>query len=372
MDSLTHLAAGVITPLAFRKAPRTGALVLFGIAAGQLPDIDFVAGQGPHAMFSLHRGMTHSIIALVIFAVLLSLLLKLLLRQLRLREMTVRIEAGEAVINKADDWPLQQMFVAALLGLGLHVYLDCMTTFGTQIFWPLSNYRVALPAMFIVDFIFTLPLVFIMVYCLMGFKNEYKREGQIKWARLGLFWAICYPLACLGLNAGLSYKYNRDYTEVGTTVEKISLTPVLGSPVYWKAVAENQREYHMGWVAAYKPCNKPEFASISYPRVNPEKWAALQRALPIFREYAGFASFPAVEETNKGEDYVEYTYKDLRYLYSVPNFIIERSGFKDGMFNMQTRQDAKSGLIYAWRYLQNGSDKSAMWTAVNPPVSLEK
>ena len=372
MDSITHLAAGVITPLAFRKAPRTGALVLFGIAAGQLPDIDFVAGQGPHAMLALHRGVTHSIIAVFIFALVLALLLKFLLAQLRLKEMTVRVESGGAIINKADDWPLGQMFLAALMGLSLHVYLDCMTTFGTQVLWPFSGYRIAIPAMFIVDFTFTVPLLLIMIYCLVGFKNEAKLDKQIKWARLGLLWAVCYPLACLGLNLGLTYKYNRDYTEIGTTVEKIQLTPVLGSPVYWKAIAENEREYHLAWVAAYKPLGEPKFHPAGYPKVNPEKWEALQKAVPIFKDYARFASFPTVEQTWKGEDYVEYTYKDLRYLYSVPNFILERSGFKDGLFNMQTRQDAKSGLIYAWRYLANGSDLSAMWTGLRPQVSLEK
>lgn len=372
MDSITHLAVGAITPLIFRKAPRRGVLVLFGIAAGELPDIDIAAGTGAHAMFSLHRGPTHSLILLPVFALILAALLKLFLGQLRLKETTVRVEGGEAVINKADDWPFGQMFLAALLCLIMHVYLDSMTTFGTQIFWPFSDYRAAFPALFIVDFTFSLPLILIMIYCLAGFRKMEKRDKQIKWARLGLLWAVCYPLLSLGVSSALTYKYNRDYTEVGTHAEKISLTPVLGSPFFWKAVCENDRDYHMGWVAAYKPFAEPEFRSGPYPKVDPIRWARLQEALPIFKEYANFATFPTVTETWRGDDYVEDTYRDLRYLYSVPNFLLELSGFRDGLFNMQTRRDAASGDIYAWRYLENGSDPSAEWTAVRPPVNIEE
>lgn len=372
MDSITHLAAGVISPLAFRKAPRIGAIVLFGIIAGELPDIDIIAGSGAHAMFTLHRGITHSALALPLMALALALLFKVFLAQLRLKEMTVRIENGAAVINKADDWPLWQAFAAALLALILHVYLDSMTTFGTQVFWPFSSHRVAFPAMFIVDLAFTVPLVLIMFRCMAGFKNEDKRDKQVKWARCGIAWVVCYPLVCLALSSGLEYKYNLEYAELGTTVEKIHITPVLGSPVYWKAIGENQREYRMAWVAAYMPFRSPDFNPVSYPKVNQVKWAALQEGIPIFKEYAAFASFPTVSETWRGDDYVEYTYKDLRYVYSVPNFLIEKSGYKNGLFNMQTRQDPKTGLIYSWRYLKNGSDTTAEWSAVRPPVGLEK
>lgn len=372
MDSITHLAAGVITPLAFRKAPRTGALLLFGLAAGQLPDIDFLAGSGPHAMFALHRGMTHSIGVLIVFALVLAALLKLFLSQVRLKEMTVRIENGEAVVNKADDWQYSQMFLAAFLGLALHVYLDCMTTFGTQIFWPFSGYRVVLPALFIIDFFLTVPLLLIMFYCLAGFKNPKNKEKQLKWARLGIVWAICYPLACLCLSTGLTHIYNRDYTEVGTTAEKLHVTPVLFSPIYWKVVAENEREYHMAWVAAYQPFKAPVFSAPAYPKVDPGKWAKLQAALPAFKDFSGFADFPTVEETHRDDNYAEYTFKDLRYIYSVPNFLIDYSGYRKGLFNLQIREGAADKLIYAWRYLENGSDDNVMWNGVRPPISLEK
>jgi hypothetical protein len=44
MDSLTHLVAGALTPLAFRGAPKRAAVVAFGICAGELPDMDVFFG----------------------------------------------------------------------------------------------------------------------------------------------------------------------------------------------------------------------------------------------------------------------------------------------------------------------------------------
>lgn len=373
MDSVTHLAAGVLTPLVFRKAPRTAALVIFGIAAGELPDIDIAAGSSAHAMLSLHRGITHSVPAIIAFAILLTLLLKLFLSKVQLKEKTVRVEEGQAIINRADDWSVAQMFMAALLGLSLHVYLDCMTTFGTQALWPLSNHRIALPSLFIADFALTLPLLAIMVYCLKGFRNPAKLDRQVKWARYAIVWAIIYPLACFGLSEALRYELTKKHTQIGTAAEKITVAPVLFSPFYWKLVAENETEYRLTWVASYKLfnlANNVKFAPPVYQKPNPEFWQKLCIALPIFKEYDKFAGFITCEVKEDG-NMLEYTFRDLRYLYSAPNFIMEKIDGNHGMFIMQLRMGKYDNKIYAWRYLERGNaTETTSWTAVRPPIEL--
>ena len=62
MDTLTHCVAGGLTPLLFKRAPKRTALIWFGIAAGELPDIDFFFGSGtPEGLMLIHRGLTHSL-----------------------------------------------------------------------------------------------------------------------------------------------------------------------------------------------------------------------------------------------------------------------------------------------------------------------
>ena len=62
MDSLTHLVAGALTPLAFPGAPKRAAVLGFGIAVGELPDMDIFFGSTPEALLVLHRGFTHALV----------------------------------------------------------------------------------------------------------------------------------------------------------------------------------------------------------------------------------------------------------------------------------------------------------------------
>ncbi|MCL1916215.1 MAG: metal-dependent hydrolase [Desulfovibrionaceae bacterium] len=370
MDSVTHLAAGALTPLAFSRAPRMWPLVFFGITAGILPDIDILAGSSAHAMFSIHRGLTHSILSISTAALLLALSFKFFLSNLHVKNDAVRVVDGLAVIARPDDWSLGQIFLVALLGLGLHLYLDCMTSFGTQIFWPFSNYRVAVPALFIVDPLLTIPLLIILFYCLRNFKSRAKLAAQVTWARYAIFWALLYPLICLGIHEGLSRKFNRDYTEVGTAAEKITLTPVLFSPFYWKAVAENSEEYRMQWVATHKFSTRPHFDPPAYSKVPPRLWQRLAEVLPIFGEYREFAHFPTLESTINPQGLKELTFKDLRYIYSLPNFLKECLGTDDGLFHLQARL-GKDNRVYAWRYLGwESTIRDTAWEDLHPAPIL--
>ena len=76
MDSLTHIALGAcIAEVFFDKKIGKKAL-LWGALAQSLPDIDFVAGLWMPVSQELlaHRGVTHSILFLVLLTPLLALL----------------------------------------------------------------------------------------------------------------------------------------------------------------------------------------------------------------------------------------------------------------------------------------------------------
>ena len=177
MDSLTHLVAGALTPLAFPGAPRRAALLGFGIAAGELPDIDIFFGSTPEALMVVHRGITHALVWQPLLALLVVLPFYL---WMRCGAANSAPNAGSARDGRnpgsslaGDDarphptagrFGLGSLCLAALFALYTHIYLDCMTTFGTQIFLPFSATRVGFPAMFIVDLLLTLPALGLMIY----------------------------------------------------------------------------------------------------------------------------------------------------------------------------------------------------------------
>jgi inner membrane protein len=139
MDTLTHALSGALLARATapkdapaRSLPRRIAAGFFAAAA---PDLDFVIGYaGPVAYVEHHRGVTHSLILLPLWALLLSWLLAKILREPR-------------------GW--RALYGITALGLAAHIAGDVITGFGTMVFAPLSSWRAALVTTFIIDLWFT-------------------------------------------------------------------------------------------------------------------------------------------------------------------------------------------------------------------------
>lgn len=139
MDTLTHALSGALLARATapkdaprRSLPRRVAAGFFACAA---PDLDFVISYaGPAAYLEHHRGITHSVLLLPLWAWLLSWLLAKLLRE-------------------PGGW--RALYGVCALALGAHIVGDLITGFGTIVLAPLSDWRAALGATFIIDLWFT-------------------------------------------------------------------------------------------------------------------------------------------------------------------------------------------------------------------------
>lgn len=118
--------------------PRMAAVL--GAAAGLAPDLDiFIPTFGdPTASWYWHRGPTHALL-IVPLGALLCLLPFLLFKGVRDHKVTA--------------------YLACLIGYATHAPLDALTSYGTMLFWPFSDYRVALDLMPIIDPIWTLTLL---------------------------------------------------------------------------------------------------------------------------------------------------------------------------------------------------------------------
>ena len=111
-----------------RAIPRRIAAGFFACAA---PDLDFVAGfAGPVEYLLNHRGITHSLILLPLWALALSWVLAKLLRE-------------------PGGW--RALYAISAAAIGLHIACDVITSYGTMIFAPLSDWRAAIGTTFIID-----------------------------------------------------------------------------------------------------------------------------------------------------------------------------------------------------------------------------
>jgi membrane-bound metal-dependent hydrolase YbcI (DUF457 family) len=155
MDTITHGIVGALigkaffagdpsrAPISWDDPPRdTGRVAILACTAGAVfPDIDVFAGPVAHnnlAIMTWHRGITHSVVMLPVWAVVLAAITWWAARRLR--------------------WPtpvFTDLVAIYLVAIGSHIFLDVITNFGTMVWAPLNYTRVAWDWIFIVDLTFT-------------------------------------------------------------------------------------------------------------------------------------------------------------------------------------------------------------------------
>ena len=135
MDTLTHALSGALLARVTaskdapsRSIPRRVAAGFFACAA---PDLDFVTGFfGPEAYLLHHRGVTHSLLLLPLWPLAVSWLLAKLLRA-------------------PGGW--RELYGVSALAVGVHIAGDVITSYGTMLLAPLSDWRAGIGTTFIID-----------------------------------------------------------------------------------------------------------------------------------------------------------------------------------------------------------------------------
>lgn len=147
MDTLTHAVSGALvykgwSALSSTSMPKSVWAIPLIMLAANAPDADIFFASTPLNFLLLHRGITHSLAAMPLMAFLTTLLLFPLWRR-----------------TTPQAWSFFTCFWLAFCLIAVHVYLDCITTYGTMIFLPFSDYRVRLNGMFIIDLWLLIPMI---------------------------------------------------------------------------------------------------------------------------------------------------------------------------------------------------------------------
>jgi inner membrane protein len=139
MDTITQgvLGAAASQTIMSRRLPRGAGLV--GAIGGMAADLDIFirSASDPTVGWLFHRHFTHSLIFIPIGGLIAALPFLWMKRFKNYRK---------------------EVILASIIGYATHALLDALTSYGTQLFWPFSNYRVALDWIGIVDPIYTLIL----------------------------------------------------------------------------------------------------------------------------------------------------------------------------------------------------------------------
>jgi inner membrane protein len=139
MDTLTHALSGALLGRATAQQGLSPASLRRRVAAGFLaaaaPDLDFVVSfVGTLEYLLNHRGVTHSVLVLPFWAFVLAWLLSKLLRS-------------------PEGW--RPLYGTCAMALGAHIAGDLITSFGTMVFAPVSDWRAGIGTTFIIDLWFS-------------------------------------------------------------------------------------------------------------------------------------------------------------------------------------------------------------------------
>lgn len=311
MDTVSHGIAGSVFSRALTDRPTARAALLLGLVGAMLPDIDIVFLNTRIDYIRGHRGWTHTLVLLPVFAIALAVLAKLVYRYARHARLSV-------------------LFLFAAVGVATHLAFDWITSFGIMFLIPFTRHRFALDWVFILDPYFT-GIVSVSLLA----TTIFRPKGRFL-SSFGVLLLGAYIAACALLHArALSVWKGLDAPPAGA---KVGVLPQFLSPFRWLGVTERADDIHVaffdiGPFARGSPSPRPPtrlseiFRSLSdyypppehaqiqrYEKPRPSPALAAAEKLPDVRTYLAFARFPLATVRSESDGAVSVSFQDLRFL----------------------------------------------------------
>jgi len=226
LDSLTQIVLGsTVAALAVPPAHRRKALVA-GALLGTLPDLDTLSFLFTHAdavaRMTEHRGASHSLLVLPFVGLCIWWLLRWRWRPVR---------------DASRQW-----FWAIQLALLTHPLLDAFTVYGTQLLWPLPFSPVMWASIWIVDPVYTLPL---LIGCIVAAVSG-KAAGARRWLAAGLILSSAYLLWSLAAKAMVERDARQALAALGFADAPHFSVPLPLNTLLWQVVAMTPTGYLIG------------------------------------------------------------------------------------------------------------------------------
>ncbi|WP_375057940.1 metal-dependent hydrolase [Zobellella sp. DQSA1] len=235
MDSVSQLALGAAVGVAVMgRRAGVGRAALAGALFGTLPDLDVFIDYGdPVSNMTQHRGSSHSLFYLTLLAPVFAWLLCRLPGQ-------------------REHW--RAWTLALWLILVTHVLLDNMTVYGTQLGQPFTDYPFGIGSIFIIDPLYTLPL-------LLGLTVALARRGTrgLGANRLGLWLSGLYLGWGLLAQWQVGLKVDQALAEQGVEVERRLVTPTAFNTLLWRVLVITPDGYLEGFYSLLDGERPPSF-----------------------------------------------------------------------------------------------------------------
>ncbi len=221
MDSLSQAVLGASVAGVFAPSEHRGKAMLLGAGLGTLPDLDvFIDFGGAVENFTYHRGFSHSLFVLAPFSIIVWLALRRWWAPVR-------------------DAPVRWL-AAVSLALLTHPLLDAHTAYGTQLFWPLGTPPTAWATLFIIDPLYTLPL---LVGILVA---AFRRHAGGKALQAGLVISTLYVAWSWAAQTVVSRNVDDALASMNLEDAAVFITPTPFNTLLWRVVVVDENAYLEG------------------------------------------------------------------------------------------------------------------------------
>jgi inner membrane protein len=225
MDSLTQIALGAAVGEAVAGRQTGRRALLWGAVCGTLPDLDVFIPLGDAVRdFTYHRSASHS---LIVLAVLTPLIVWLILK----------IHPGTATQRR-------RWYLLVYLVFATHVLLDSFTVYGTQIFWPVLTTPMTWSTIFIIDPLYTVPL-------LLGITAAIISARRYSWGHtantVGLVLSTGYLLWTVGAKFHVQQLAHTALQQHDIAGVKVLTTPTPFNSLLWRILAVDDTHYYEGF-----------------------------------------------------------------------------------------------------------------------------
>lgn len=219
MDPLSQAVLGVsLAQSVTRNKSQLRQAFWIGALSGMAPDLDILirSSADPMLFLEYHRQFTHSLIFIPVGALLCALFFHFFVHK---------------------TLPFRLTYLYSFAGFATHGLLDACTSYGTQLFWPFSDERVAWNVVSIIDPLFTLPLLVLVL--IVFFKRK------VVFAYIAFMFAISY------LSLGVLQKQRAEVAllalvaERGQQAERMHIKPSFGNRHLWKLIYEYDGRYYV-------------------------------------------------------------------------------------------------------------------------------
>jgi len=293
MDSLTHIALGAALGTAVlgrRLGPRAAA---WGALCSTLPDLDVLVPWGDSVRdFTFHRAYSHSLFFLTLAAPLIAWLI-------------ARLERGRPA-------PWNRWLALVWLALVSHPLLDAFTVYGTQMLLPFTDHPVGLGSIFIIDPLYTAPILIGTSLAL--WLRSRNPSRATRWNAAGLAASTLYLGWTVVAQSHVEAIADQTLAASGRDTARVLVTPTPLNSLLWRVVVMDGKGYGEGFYSLLD--RRPTIALEHHPS-DPRLLDSLQADWSVRRLEWFTKGFYAVREASPGQRVAKGSVSTARQLLGI-------------------------------------------------------